>query len=102
MQQINKQQFEKLTNGKDIVVVDFFATWCGPCKMMHPVLEEAEKLYPKVKFAQVNIDAEEELAITQGVRAVPTFIAYKGGNKIGQTMGYTPLEEFAEFIEDLK
>lgn len=102
MEQINKEQFKTLTNGNQIVVVDFFATWCGPCKMMHPVLAEAEKLYPNIKFVQIDIDAEQELAIREGVRAVPTFIAYKGGRKIGQTMGYTPIEEFGEFINELK
>lgn len=102
MEQINNIQFNNLTKENKVTVVDFFAVWCGPCKMMHPVLEQAERQFTNIKFAQVDIDKFTELAIAQGVNAVPTIIAYKNGKEIARTMGYSDFNEFSGFLNTLK
>ncbi len=70
-----------------LVVVDFWADWCGPCKMMAPVFEELSKELPKIKFAKLNVDDQGELAQEFGVMSIPTFIVFKDGKEIGRIIG---------------
>ena len=74
------ETFKQLLASKEPVLVDFFATWCGPCKMMHPVLEElAGMVDGKARIAKVDIDKNQALAAAYNVRSVPTLIIFKGG-----------------------
>ncbi|MBO7364126.1 MAG: thioredoxin [Lachnospiraceae bacterium] len=76
------------------VLVDFFATWCGPCKMMAPLIASfADEQAGKVKVGKVDIDENMSLVSTYGISAVPTLIAFKDGKVIGTKLGYTPKEE---------
>ncbi len=102
MQVINKNQFKEQISKDNITVVDYFAVWCGPCRMMHPVLEAAEKKYTNFTFVQIDIDKDPELSILNNVQAVPTIVAYKNGKEIKRTMGYTPEGEFDYFLTSLK
>lgn len=86
----DKAEFDKLINGKKPVLVDFFATWCGPCQMMSPVIDEMgdEKNYAdtdKVEIAKVNVDKVGEVAQEYGIMSVPTFGIFKEG-KIKETL----------------
>ncbi len=100
--QLNGEQFSAIIAGKDITIVDFFASWCGPCKMMHPVLEQISQDNRQINFYQINIDDEQELAITNGVQVVPTFIAYKNGAEVGRLIGYNSPAEFQKFLDNLQ
>ena len=68
--------------GDKLVVIDFFATWCGPCKMISPVLEEMEAQMSNVKFLKVDVDEAEDVAVHYQISAMPTFIFIKNGQKV--------------------
>lgn len=88
MKIVNTQEFNELMNEK-AVLVDFFATWCGPCKMLSPVLESvAEKMKDKVTFVKVDVDRSPDLAAKFGVMSVPTMIMFKNGRQVDAFSGY--------------
>ncbi len=79
-------------NAKDIpatgvVVIDFFATWCGPCKKIAPMYEQMANLYPSVVFLKVDVDESNEIAEAYDIRAMPTFVVLKDGARIGEVEG---------------
>lgn len=81
------------------VVVDFWAEWCGPCKMIAPHLEEiAEELGDKVKIVKLNVDENQETAIKYGVRSIPTLIMFKGGEAADMQVGAQPRGKLTEWI----
>lgn len=74
------EKFNELINSTTPVLVDFFATWCGPCQMMHPILEEvAKNVGDKARVVKVDIDKNQQLASVYNVRSVPTLMIFKGG-----------------------
>ena len=73
-----------------VVVIDFWATWCGPCKMMAPVVEEVAKDYPDVKVCKVNVDEEPELSNAFKIVSIPTIVVIKNGEIIDSVVGYRP------------
>jgi thioredoxin 1 len=77
-------------NSGDVVVVDFWATWCGPCKLISPHFTKLEEKFPAVKFAKVDVEEVEDVAKDQEIRAMPTFKAYKNGKPIDQITGAVP------------
>jgi len=79
--------FDKVISLENPTLVDFWAEWCGPCKMMHPVFENLSKKYSKIKFARVNVDLNQNLAMKYGVQSIPTFIMFKAGKIIDKMMG---------------
>lgn len=82
------------------VVVDFWAEWCGPCKMLAPILDEvAEENADDIKVCKVNIDEQPELAQEFGVMSIPTLILFKNGEAADQMVGVQPKESLEEFIK---
>ena len=83
------------------VVVDFWAEWCGPCKMIAPALDEiAGEMAGKIKIAKVNIDENPELAAQYGVRSIPTLMIFKGGEMIKNMVGINPKQAYAAAIDE--
>ena len=92
------QEFNNLVND-DFVLVDFYADWCGPCKMLSPVLEELENSRG-VKVVKVDVDKNEEVARTYGVMSIPTLIMFKNGELVDKKVGYIPIELLSDWINE--
>ena len=95
----NKNFKADVLDAKEPVVVDFWAEWCGPCKMIAPALEEiAKELGGKVKIAKLNIDENPELAAQFGVRSIPTLMIFKGGEMADMKVGAAPKTALSHWI----
>jgi thioredoxin 1 len=83
------------------VLVDFWAEWCGPCRMVGPAVEQVGKIMAgKVKVAKVNVDENQEIAMRYNIQSIPSLLLFKGGKEISRTIGAAPKERYLKFIED--
>lgn len=99
MKIVNKAEFEALKNN-GVVLVDFYADWCGPCKMLSPVLEELSKEYEgKATIVKVNVDNEGELASQFGVMSIPNLFLLKDGEIVKNVVGYQPKAALKKLID---
>ena len=100
MTQFTKDSFEKALNDGSLMMVDFWAEWCGPCRMLGPVVESLAKKYEgKVLVGKVNVDQEQELAIRYGVMSIPTVIFFKNGEEIDRKVGVMPDSAFSAVLD---
>lgn len=97
MKIVNTQEFNELMNEK-AVLVDFFATWCGPCKMLSPVLEEIAEKFPRIKVVKVDIDQFDDLTRAHGIMSVPTIEVYRNGALVKKEVGYHNLDEIVSWL----
>lgn len=101
MEQINTQKFDELLKGDKPVVCDFFATWCGPCKMLAPVMElVSEKFHDKAVFVKVDIDENMELAARYGIMSIPLVAVFEKGEMKAKTLGYMSKSEAEQFVTE--
>ena len=94
---LENENFDELI--KDKVVVDFFATWCGPCKMLGPVFEELSTEINDINFIKVDIDKHEDLCRKYKVMSVPTLIVFDKGKEVKRNIGFIPKDKLKEFIK---
>lgn len=103
MLHLTKDNFNReVENFKGTVVIDLYADWCGPCKMLAPILEELEAEYEGVKFCKVNVDNERELAEMFKVSSIPHVAIVKDNSYVDFSVGYVPKEKIARLIEEYK
>ncbi len=96
--EVNDQNFTQET-AEGLVLVDFWAPWCGPCKMIAPVLEELDgDMSDSVKIVKLNVDDNQETAGKYGVMSIPTLLLMKDGNVVDQVVGFQPKESLEELI----
>ena len=100
VKKINEQEFLSEAKAADVAVVDFNATWCGPCRMLAPVLEEiSEKYADKVSFYSVDVDESPELAMQYRVSSVPCLVLLKNGEFADQSIGFRPEPQLTAWID---
>ena len=93
------EQFDNTLRENELVLVDFFATWCGPCKMLAPVIEKLSEKYTNVKFVKADVDVLSPLAARYGVNSIPNLVLFKNGEKVNQGVGFMPESKVAELID---
>ena len=89
---------EEIKDG--VVLVDFYADWCGPCKMVAPIIEELAEERSDTKFIKVNVDEHEDIAKEYGIMSIPTMIVFKDGKEVKKNIGFVPKEEIITLIEN--
>lgn len=97
---INKEEFENdVLKSKKLVLVDFFATWCGPCQMLAPILEELSKENQDFEIVKIDIDQERDLAIENKIEFVPTIVLFKQGKEVDRITGVLDKNEILEKVK---
>ncbi len=96
------EEYDNILNNNAAVFVDFYADWCGPCKMLGPVVEELAKEVTDVTFVKVNVDALPDVAGRYGVMSIPTLIVFKNGETVATTVGFQPKEALMNLISKVK
>jgi thioredoxin 1 len=95
----SKEEFENHISGEKPVVIDFFATWCGPCKMMTPVFDAVSQTRTDVEMLKIDVDSLVEIAEKYGVMSIPTLVVVKGGKEVARSMGFKPKADLEKFID---
>ncbi len=96
---VNKNNFhQEVIHSDKPVLLDFWAPWCGPCRMVVPLVEEIAKERPDIKVAKVNVDEEQELAAQFGVMSIPTLVVMKNGTVVNQAMGARPKAQILSML----
>lgn len=97
---LNTKEFDELISKEKFVLIDFWATWCTPCRMLAPVIEKISEQYEgKITVGKVDIDEQQELAIRYGIQSIPTVILFKDGKVAAKEIGVKPLKSFTSLID---
>ena len=99
---VNDSNFDEVVlNSEQPAMVDFWAEWCGPCKMQLPILEKISDEIPNVKICKINVDENTDLAVKFGIRSIPTMMVFKNGEKVEQFVGLKNKKELSEKLKAL-
>ncbi len=101
VESVNTEKFDEILKSEKVVVCDFYASWCNPCKMLAPVMEKvSEKFADKAKFIKVDIDESMELCARYGIMSVPLVVIFEGGEMKNKSLGYMSASEADEFFSE--
>ena len=103
VQHVNSEELKELVTSSAVpVICDFWAAWCGPCRMLAPVFEEVSNRYEgKVIFVKINVDENEEAAMQYRITSIPNLIAFKGGKAVANHLGFAPEAVLCSFVESV-
>ena len=97
---ITKENFDKeVTQSKETVLLDFWASWCGPCRMLSPVIDQLSQERPDVKFGKVNVDEQPDLARAFRIMSIPTVAVFKSGSIVHQSVGVVPQKSLEGMLD---
>ncbi len=97
---ITKENFRsEVLDAQGTVLIDFWADWCGPCRMLSPIVDEVAEQHSDVKVGKIDIDAQPELANQYGVMSIPTLLVFKNGQKVGESVGLIPKENVEALLK---
>ena len=99
VQMINKNNFDSVKNNEKLVLLDFFADWCGPCRMVSPIVDEIAEENPQYLVGKINVDEQQELAQNFGVASIPTLVVMKDGKVVHQSSGARPKNAILSLLE---
>jgi len=102
MQEFDSISYNEKISENKLTLVKFAANWCGPCKVLTPILEGVIQNYPDINFGEVNIDIHPDLAVKDGVRGVPTVVFYKNGTMVDKMVGLQSAQVYQSKIDSLK
>lgn len=98
---LTKENFKDEISKNELIVVDFWASWCGPCRMLGPLLEQVED-EGLVRVGKVNVDTEDAISMAFNISSIPALLAFKEGRLVGKKIGFMPYSVLVEWIESLK
>ena len=97
--ELNEANFEnEVEKNNGLVLVDFWASWCGPCKMLSPIVDEIAEERNNIKVCKINVDEEQALAAKFGIMSIPTLVIFKNGNIVNKTIGVQPKSEILKML----
>lgn len=96
---INKNNFNEVINSDKKVLLDFFASWCGPCRMVSPIVDKIADEHPEFLVGKINVDEEEELALQFGVSSIPALFVLENGKVVKQSLGALPEQDILKLLE---
>ena len=102
IEHLNDKNFEEKVNQNNLTIVDFFATWCGPCRMMAPIFEEVSNQAGYATFYKVDVDECPEISKKFGIMSIPTLVAIKNGKELDRNIGLMNREDLLDFVEKNK
>ena len=98
---VNANNFEEIKNSEKVVLLDFYADWCGPCRMVGPIVEEIAKEHPEFLVGKINVDEEVALSSLFSVMSIPTLVVMKGGKVVRQVAGARPKAQILALLENV-
>ena len=96
---VNKDNFNEIKNSEKTVLLDFYADWCGPCRMVSPIVDEIAAEHPEIKVVKINVDQQPELAQAYGVMSIPALFVLKNGKVVNQSLGAKPKAQILNMLK---